>query len=185
MVQSFLSCDRSRGSLRRAPQLLLAVGALAFVGCAGAPEPEPATSAPVESPAEKGTPLSNNTLTSRFELRALKGSEAKTWEPGTSARLRVWITHRGEPLVDYPSLVVESLTPGVTVADSERVLYGLTEEEDPHEFEWGLASEGGLTRGAGVRIRVQLFSHNSDRGAGKAALQESTLDLEVGQTFSE
>lgn len=117
----------------------------------------------------------------RFELHAPYESEATSWSPGSAGELRIWIKNGGAVLMDYPSVVVEPTGEGLSVENSEAVLYGIG---DSTQVTWTLRSAADQAPGTKHELRVRVFAYSSDLHEGKAPVARATITLEVGQNFA-
>ena len=168
---------------------------LALAGCSAAPDSAqsseasseahpPATHPSEESksvPDPKSAPISFALLKSR----RLEGSSAERWLPGESLRIEVGVLNRGQPLMNYPSVVLESLDPGLEiVGDATHVLYGLPAGDEPYPLIWTLKCGPQAKAGQVYRLALKVYAENMDAGQGRPPLAEGTCQVTLGAALA-
>ena len=117
-----------------------------------------------------------------FLAKPPEGSEAKRWTPGSKIKVEAQIKNLGEPLKDYPSLVLESDDDRITVIAGEKVLYGIG---DGIEQSWIVETKPEVPVGTTATLTLRVFGHNFDYRDKRPPLCEATLKVEVGQELGQ
>lgn len=152
--------------------VLLIVAALS--GCEATPPQEqagPTSERPVNDP-------QRSIVVPRFLAKPPDGSEAKRWTPGSKLKVEALIENRGDPLTDYPSVVLESDDDRITVVAGEKVLYGMGEGT---QQAWIVETKPEVPVGTTATLTLRVFAHNFDYRAKRPPIGEATLKVEVGQ----